>query len=523
MPGIASATLQAPRRALVEVWRGRHGGIAQGWLSLAAYLVLALSFRAFLIGNPVVHVDEEFYLYAAQRWQEGALPYVGVWDRKPIGLFALYRLFVMAPGGGLVAYQLAGIVFTALTALVVERMAKEIAPPRAAWLAGAAYVLYMPVFNCALGQGPVFYNLPVALAALTVMEAWKRPNAPDLLARGVQAMALVGIAMQIKTCVVFEGMALGMMLLARGWADGWRGWRLAMACAIWAGIAILPMALALGAYAAAGHGEAFIQANFVSVFQRGPEGPVAGFRLFKETLALLPFILAILLAPGRMPMPWAHPVALRALRLWAAAAVLGFLAFGTWYDHYVAPMLAPLSVLAAPALARTKPGERWYGRLLLGFGAVAGLVVMVYQVHRHGNGQQVSHLASTVRSEIHGGCYFQFDGEPAFYQAVGACVPTRFAFPNHLTTYTEATAIGADPNVEVARIMLSRPDVVQVAEWKKIYLPNHISRAVLMDFLQRNYEHYASVQVGERSYGLWRPKLRPQDTGAAIPTSAVQG
>ena len=53
-------------------------------------LFAAVCVRALTFGNPIVHVDEEFYFVTAQRMLEGAIPYVDVWDRKPIGLFLLY-------------------------------------------------------------------------------------------------------------------------------------------------------------------------------------------------------------------------------------------------------------------------------------------------------------------------------------------------------------------------------------------------------------------------------------------------
>lgn len=508
MPDIAGAApvaaIPSPPRRLAPAWAASGSAVASAWVSLALFLGLAFAMRAFLLGNPVFHVDEEFYLYAAQRWSEGALPYVGVWDRKPIGLFALYRLFLLAPGDGVLAYQLAGIACTALTALVIERLAREIAPPHAARIAGIAYVLYMPVFNCALGQGPVFYNLPVALAALVLVEAWKQPCTSDLTLRGMQAMALVGVAIQIKTCVVFEGVAFGLMLLARGQRAGWTVARLAGAGTLWVGAALAPLLVALAGYAAAGHADAFIHANFVSVFLRGSEGAVVWWRLTKETAALTPFWLAIFLAPRKLAMPAAQPAAHGVLRAWGLAAVAGFLVFGTWYDHYVAPMLVPLAVLAAPALGRARPGERWYTRLLLGFGTVAALAVMIYQVNEHGTAAQVDHMTGQVRAELRDGCYFQFDGEPALYRTVNACVPTRFAFPGHLNTYTEAPAIGVDANAEVARIMLTHPDVVQIAEWSDIYLPNHQTRAIVRDFLARDYVLYGRATLGAKTFGLYR-------------------
>jgi len=476
----------------------------------AAYFALALAFRAFLLGNPVYHIDEGFYLYVAHRWNEGALPYIDVWDRKPIGLFLLYRIFLLAPGNGVAGYQIAAIVSTAVTAVVIERLARHIANERGALAAGAAYVLYMPVFNCALGQSPVFYNLPVSLAALVLVTAWKRQQSADLAARGALAMALIGLAIQIKSSVVFEGFAFGLMLLARGWADVWPWRKLFAAALLWVGVAILPSLIAFSAYALGGHAETFIHANFVSVFRRGTEGPITFWRLGKEFLLLTPFWLAIFRAPRCIA--WAAGSdrrVLGVLRVWATFAIAGFLAFGTWYDHYVGPLLPALAVLAAPALGRTVPGERWYGRVLLGFGAIASVVVMVSGVMLHGNAAQVQRMAALVGAELHGGCYFQFDGEPALYRVVGACLPTRFAYPNHLNTWTEALAMDVDVNREVTRIMQSRPDVVQIGEWTNIYLPNWQTRAIAQRFLARDYEQYGRATLGVYTYGLYRLKKLP--------------
>lgn len=484
---------------------GRPRSIPYPLVSALVFLALALAMHFVQIGNPVIHVDEEFYLLVANRMADGAIPYVDIWDRKPIGLFLLYRLFVALPGDGVATYQLFGIASCAVTALVIERMAREIATPVAARLAGIAYILYLPIFSYGIGQAPVFYNLPVALAAFWTMQAFRHPDAASLIRYGMVPMALMGVAIQIKYSAVFEGVALGLLLLVRGWSDAWPWKRLGIAALAWSAMALLPTMLALGVYAAIGHADAFLQANFLSIFQRLPDGPVSWVRLAKEVAALTPFWLAILLGGRRLSRRTGiDRRAELALRVWGIAAVLGFLVFGTWYDHYVAPILPPLAVLAAPALGRSAPGQRWYTRLLLGFGAVAGMVVMIYQISVHGTVPQVQHFAAQVRSEMHGGCAWFYDGEPAFYPLTGSCLPTRYPFPNHLNTWTEAPALGIDPDREVARIMMSRPDVVVFGEWRKLYLPNYRTRAIVQDFLARDYVHYRSVRLGSRTYGLWK-------------------
>ena len=482
-------------------------GLSGAWLTFLQYAAVALAFRLILFGNPVVHVDEQFYLLVADRWNHGALPFVDIWDRKPIGLFLLYRMFLLVPGDPVRIYQLFGIASTAATALVVQRLAREISRPSSAWLAGAVYIFAMPAFSCAFGQAPVFYNLLMALAAMLLVEAWKRPEAPHLVMRGMAIMLLVGLALQIKYSVLFEGIAFGLMLLARGWADVWSWRRLALAGLAWALAALAPTALAYGWFAAIGHGPEFLQANFISILQRLPDGNASWPRLATQLIALTPFWLAVLVAPRFMAMPRPyHPVVPAVLRTWAVAAVIGYIVFGTWYDHYVAPMLTPLAVLSAPVLARSVPAERWFGRFLLVASAVGGLAVMGIQLKNRGTADQFEAMTQLIRSEMHGGCFYQFDGEPGLYRSVDACIPTRYAFSIHLNTWTEAPAIGVDSGREVARIMISRPDVVLVGEWTAVYMPNHITRAVVADFLAHDYERYSEFVLGTHHFGLYRLK-----------------
>ena len=498
LPTLAAQHL-APSLTMPAIGRAGARPARLGWALLV--LALTLAVHAVQLGNPVLHVDEEFYLLVAQHMRDGAVPFVDIWDRKPPGLFLLYRLFLLLPGDGVLAYQLAGIASCAATALVIERLAGEIAPPANARLAAVAYVLFMPVFCFGIGQAPVFYNLPMALAALFTLRAWRAENRAMLLADGARAMALVGLAAQIKYTVVFEGAAFGLALVARAATP-----RLPIACIVlyatlWCGLALLPTLAVLGAYAAAGQGEVFVQSNLLSILARRADGMASWSRLGSEMLALTPFWIALALGAQQR---FGRTDALRLLRWWGAVSFLAFLAFGSWYDHYVTPVLVPLCVLAAPSLSlESIVGRRWCAAML-GFGLVACMVVLLDNIRRHGTREQAETIATAIEEELRGGCAFVFDGEPAFYRMSGSCLPSRYAFPNHLNTWTEAQALDVDPNREVARIMIAQPDVVVTAEWWPFYLPNWETRAIVADFLRRDYEHYASVKMGTHQYGLWR-------------------
>lgn len=57
-----------------------------------SYVVLLLTLVALVarwvtFGNPVIGFDEQFYLLVGDRMLHGAMPFVDIFDRKPVGLF----------------------------------------------------------------------------------------------------------------------------------------------------------------------------------------------------------------------------------------------------------------------------------------------------------------------------------------------------------------------------------------------------------------------------------------------------
>ena len=84
------------------------------------FIVVALLSRSPMFGNPVIHIDEQFYLLVGQRMHMGMLPHIDIWDRKPIGLFVIYWASTL--GGSIYVYQLAACVAAAATAILFYRV-----------------------------------------------------------------------------------------------------------------------------------------------------------------------------------------------------------------------------------------------------------------------------------------------------------------------------------------------------------------------------------------------------------------
>lgn len=498
-------------------WTARIAAATRVWASnpallAALLLIVAIAARAAQFGNPVVQVDDEFYLLTGDRMLHGALPYVDIWDRKPIGLFLLYAAIRLLGGEGVLAYQLVATLFAVATAFVVARIARNLAGPHGAAAAGVVYILYLGIFGGEGGQSPVFYNLFVALAAWAMTGIVRRPGFDGVsFAGGLGVMLLVGVAMQVKYTALFEGVFFGLALLWFGWQRGVaRGWLAAMGAA-WIAAALLPTLAAWGWYAAIGQGDAFVQANFLSILDRNSDGTgIALKRLGWILLCLAPLGVSAWFGRG-MARPVSDDVR-KLLEGWAIAAIGGVLIFGTFFDHYALPLIAPLCVLAAAWFGDGAAGlviasgrTRW--RIPAGVAMMALITFVSLQLvndnrRDRGWGPQVERMADFIRPQLRD-CLYVFDGEPALYRLTGSCLPTRWPFPSHLSLTRESRAIGTEPLAEVKRIMAARPEFVVASTRPDRDLSPEVL-GYMTRLLERDYAPALEVPVGGRSRIVYR-------------------
>jgi len=483
------------------------------WVSSLLLVGAALLFRAPFFGNPVIEGDEQFYLLVGDRMRHGLLPYVDVWDRKPIGLFLIYAAVRLLGGEGIWQYQLMATLFAASTAIVVGRIAARFAPRRAAILAGVTYLAWLGVFGGEGGQSPVFYNLPIALAALLVLRAVAGGvSGSRLLALGGGAMLATGLAIQIKYAALFEGVFFGCVLLWQGRRSGLGAARLSLFGLCWIACALLPTAAALASYAAIGEADAFIFANFTSVFRRDTSAAGSSLARLARMAALaspLLFCAALGRWLKRRPGIAARPGGAAAqdfVLAWAAASILGVLAFGTYYGHYALPVLVPLSAAAAPAFGPLRAGPlapggagraRAPAALLLPVaGLAASLAMAVVHARSRGGGAEVRLIAEAVRLRP-AECLFVFDGEPILYHLTRSCLPTRYPFPTHLSDRREAGATGVDQAAELRRVLATRPAYIVSSDRPRARnTPD--SWATVTAALDQHYQPVLGVKVGDR-------------------------
>lgn len=487
--------------------RGLARFAGEGGKALLLLALLAFAARGWTFGNPVIHVDDQFYLLAGERLLDGVWPYADLWDRKPVGLFLLYAAIVWLFPDPVLGYQIAAALCVAATAWLVFRMARGFASFGAALAGGAAYVAWLPLFGGIGGQAPVFYNLVVAASAAAVLALVRRGGARALLLPGCAIMLAMGLAMQVKYTAMFEGIWFGLTLLWLGLRAG-RGWgALAASGALWIACALLPTAAAWAAYATKGQAEVFVHANFLSVFADRFDRGEAYVRLFWQVLGLSPFWACIAVA-WRYWRGAADPERGQALWLlgWAGAALAGYLVFGNWFDHYVLPLLVPLALgaaLAFDAIAR----RRLAIGLVVGLGMAAGLSRAAVDRIDRGSRAEVLQLAALAQQHRGDRCLYVTEDIPILYYLTGSCIPTRFGFPEHLALDRFTAALGADQAGEIARVLERRPGaIVYLNDPDSRYAP--AARGVLEAALRRDYRLAGEARTGAklfRVYALKRP------------------
>ncbi|MEJ0100777.1 MAG: hypothetical protein WDO12_14150 [Pseudomonadota bacterium] len=477
---------------------------------------LALASRVQFFGNPLLESDEGFYLLVGDHMLHGALPYVDIWDRKPVGLFLLYAAMRALGGDGVLSYQLVGTGFVLATSLLITRIAREFSTAFGALAAGAAYLIWMTWGSAMGGQAEIFYAPLVCAAALLTMRGMQAT--PACVSRqGALAMLLIGVAAQVKYNALFEGMFFGCCWLFIGWRSGRRA-MLVPHAALWIFAAVLPTLLATAWYAAHGDLDAFLFANFLSVWQRTP----ATNMVLLQRLGIMVLILVPLLACVR---PFARipddagATAHRFTMCWLAAAILSVLGFGTYLEQYLLPILVPASAAAAPLLGST---TRQRATIFLAIALLLGQARLAFTQWLHGSRAE---LAQIVRHIDRSGCLYIYSGFSSIYRVSNACIPTRFAFPSHLSRVREAGATGVDPVQEVDRILNTHPPTVLV---RGPYSgdENWDARAELLHHLRLDYQLAFQGRLGTQKVEVYRlsgrlasrqPDVSMHDMGATRP------
>ena len=487
----------------------------QHW-PITVLLVIALIVRSPLYGDPDVHLDEQFYLLVGDRMWQGALPYVDIWDRKPIGLFLIYAAARMLGGDGVIQYQVLAALFAGATAGVIWIMACRHASKLGAFLSSLCYLFWLNIFGGSAGQSPVFYNLFVAIAALLAMRSNDTCDPHRITRLGVVAMVVCGLSLQIKYTAVIESTYLGTWFLWRLWQVTRNIWRIILTGLAWALLGTAATTLVAVFYAVSGYSHEFFFANFISIFNRGYLGNEFMQRAF-QFYFLIPLPLTLCIPLGLF-LRWQqrHQGGTKDLALltgWLIAAFGGFIMIGNFYDHYALPLLTPTFVAIAPLFCRQPVGKA-LATILVGYVLFLRIPDFSYVQKKR---EKIEQLTKAVTPYVKNHCLFIFDGPSIIYLKTRACMATRFAYSDHLINSVEDGAIGTDTVKELRRILDSRPGAIITAEAPVIPEMNMRTLSLLRERLPKEYDLIAAVDHPDRTYYVYALRTLTHGTGVRGP------
>ncbi|MFM5895244.1 MAG: ArnT family glycosyltransferase [Novosphingobium sp.] len=430
-----------------------------GWFSFAVLLVSALILRAATLGDPIVHLDENFYLMVGAAMHHGAVPYIDIWDRKPLGIFLIYWA-IAAISTNPWFYQLVALGFAVATAWVLARIARLWTGGAAALMAGISYIAMLNVFDGMGGQSPVFYNFLIALAAWLVLANWARSEPQRFRRAHLAAMALCGVALTIKQTTLFEGVLFGLAGLVWLWRRGQSAGAISRHAAVAIFLAVLPTALIALWYAGHGWWADWYHAMVTSNMKR--EG--IGGDALQHNLIALTRLMGVFAGIGLFGLvaQWRSGAfaPYRALMLlWLAVAILSLVAVPNFFSHYALPVLVPLTPLAALGFNRQLLGPVFFVMNLL----VAVILGMAFDFKTHQASRQAyEEMAATITRYRGARPMLVLYGPPLLYTDTGSTPMSPLVFPEHLVNQLETDVSPIRTKPEIERMIAERPSVLVV-------------------------------------------------------------
>jgi hypothetical protein len=458
------------------------------WLVPALVLLItAVVMRIAIYGDPLFGDDEEFYLLVGDRMWHGAMPYLDIFDRKPIGLFLIFAgIRSLGGGDGVLVAQLVATAFAWGTALAVYAIASMRVSRLAALGAGIFYLATLTALAGGGTQAAVFYNLPVAVAAWLVLRTRPALDGSGDLVRASGAMLLCGCAIQIKTNVAIEGAAIGLWLVVRLLRTRSPGDAAARAV-LFALLGLLPTVAAGLFFAAHGQFGLWWFANFRSQFLKtGGLGDDSRSRILQFMLSAGPLAVWVTTALVRSHRDgcWSLLIA------WSVAALIDAVSIGNFWVHYLQPLAVPTAVLTGELFAWRRVGRPLFLALVLPATVSATVFpARVTSARRDATARTLAALPADVATR----CVLAYDVPEAYLHLSHACLVTRYIFVDELRSAAEAKALPDDAGIALRQALDRRPGTILTmlnSHWK---LRNKANDAALAAALAAGYRSVAKV------------------------------
>ncbi|HLH51510.1 MAG TPA: glycosyltransferase family 39 protein [Roseiarcus sp.] len=296
--------------------------------------------------------DDAFFLEIAHLWSQGVLPYIGAFDIKPPGLFAILVAAESALGVGLQTIHAVSIAFDAVAATALYFLGRRLGSDAI----GVASALLYPFLSLFVTNNSAY----PPLGAFTILAFLAALSPLPIARRALLAGLSIGLASTIKQTAAFEGVAL----LAVFWRAPDAGRQRMKTAWLFAGAACLAPLVILLYFAAHGAAGALAQDVVANALLRPgsaiervsfAEGVLRFFVYLTKPIEPLLVLACLAFLRRRVILAAAPDAPIDALFLWSAAAILSAWAQHALFRAYLAPAFAPLALLANAVIVLAVP------------------------------------------------------------------------------------------------------------------------------------------------------------------------
>lgn len=478
----------------------------------AGLFMITLCLHLPIFWRSVMDWDESLYLLMAEQWQAGHLPYTTIWDNKPIGIYAIFLVFVEVFKNGLFAIRFATIIFTTLTAFAVFRLTALCIGRRKhqlIWSVIAAIVFTIGALsNDGLSANTeIFMTCFTSYAMLCALKV-STADRDNGWTAGLSGL-LIGCAIMTKYVAVFE---LPAVLLALMFNTPAAFLKIRYRVLISAMIGVLvPAAFTIILYGATGHLDIWWQdsvaSNYVRVAANVPQ-PNLYMVADEQAERWLPFYMApiILLVTEWRPVNIPRR---NLLFIWFVGGGIGVSFAKSFFDHYFLQLLPVMSIMLVYCLATlTYPLKYLYAAALLvplhagcvNLQNACAPVVTLSNQHLAFHGDTTAKIAADLKASLQSSqMVYVFDDQPIIYSMISQTPPTKYVLPSVLTTYFLASVAHVDSLAEIKRIIALSPEFIVRSRYPAARAPNRneMIYSLMNDVLSKHYTLWKQYDVSD--------------------------
>ncbi len=487
---------------------------------LLGFFIVTILFRFWTFFQSGLDWDESLYMLVSQSMLDGKIPYVEVWDNKPVGIYLLYLLSFSIFGKSVFAIRFLSCIAVAVTSYILYRIGLLFGKngQLIGVIAGLIYIMAILKNEGTAANTEIFF-VPFVAAAyyLSFANATRQtqPNPSAQRWRYLSIGLLLGIGFVIKYVVIYDltAMLLLTVRLHRTSKSSRHLTALADLAVLLAGF-LLPFLLMASFFFCTGQFAEFFYANFTANKIRNLDRAfslrvaigalIAQLRLNFPLWLCFGLTLTPLLkkSPPERRMVWL-------LLLWIIIPLAGiFLTFKVrLYAHYFLPILPPLSLVLAFALVQIfvklqgqMPSLRQYLPLILAmmlltgfYGASSFKQSAKFAYFSWVKGiphyeDKAAETAAYLQTQITQDDYiYVADDDPVIYFLTDAKIPTRYAYPFFLIGDNLPKVAGVNPTQELAAVIAKQPLYVVMAVPSKEAAHNKSFYDELKAWLKRDY------------------------------------